>query len=68
MSTLNDSTVITNASVTESKKERGEGVISTAIAVLIVVSLGGIMWLAYKTTFDNANTTVNNKVTAIGTP
>lgn len=35
------------------RDERGEGVISAAIAVLIMAFLGAGMWLAFSTIFDN---------------
>ena len=42
--------------------ERGEGVISSAIAVLIMAFLGAAMWVAFKdmfaTTTDNTRTQV----------
>jgi hypothetical protein len=48
------------------RAEQGEGVISTAIAVLIMVGLGAAMWLAYDKAFGDANTRVTNIVTKIG--
>ncbi len=48
------------------KDERGEGVISTAIAVLIVVGIGAAMWLAYKQMFDDVADKTNQGVTKIG--
>ncbi len=43
--------------------QRGEGVISSAIAVLIMAFLGAAMWLAFKgmftTTTDNTRTQVD---------
>ncbi len=48
------------------RAENGEGVISTAIAVLIMVGLGAAMWLVYDEAFGNANNTVADKVKEIG--
>jgi hypothetical protein len=48
------------------KAEQGEGVISTAIAVLIIVGLGGAMWIAYKGIFDKASVKVDKGVEGIG--
>lgn len=48
------------------RSERGEGVISTAIAVLIMVGLGAAMWLVYDKAFGDANNTVATKVKEIG--
>jgi hypothetical protein len=46
-------------------EERGEGVISAAIAVLIMAVIGAAMFLAYKQLFDDTNTAVNNQVKTI---
>jgi len=42
--------------------ERGEGVISAAIAVLIMAFLGVGMWVAFKTTFQHTATNVDHQV------
>ena len=49
------------------KSERGEGVISAAIAVLIMAFLGVALWVAFKATLDTATNTVNGQVAQIGT-
>jgi hypothetical protein len=46
--------------------ERGEGVISTAIAVLIIAFLGVAMWVGFKAIFDNAANTTRTQVEQIG--
>ena len=46
--------------------ESGEGVISTAIAVLVMAFLGISMWFAFQTVFDNAEETVTDQVDRIG--
>jgi hypothetical protein len=46
--------------------ERGEGVISTAIAVLIIAFLGVAMWVGFKAIFDNAADTTRTQVEQIG--
>lgn len=48
------------------KDERGEGVISAAIAVLIMAFLGVAMWVAFKSTLGGATKNVDNQVTQIG--
>ncbi len=48
------------------KDESGEGVISAAIAVLIMAFLGVGLWVAFKLTLSNATTNVNNQVSKIG--
>lgn len=48
------------------RDERGEGVISAAIAVLIMAFLGVAMWIAFSATFQNAAAHVNSQVNCIG--
>ena len=44
------------------RDQRGEGVISAAIAVLVMAFLGVGMWAAFNLTFSNAERNVDNKV------
>ncbi|MFP5308027.1 MAG: hypothetical protein ACLGIR_00425 [Actinomycetes bacterium] len=46
--------------------EQGEGVISAAIAVLIMAFLGAAMWVAFNTLFRDASDTVSDQVSRIG--
>jgi hypothetical protein len=46
--------------------ERGEGVISAAIAVLIMAFLGVLMWAGFKLTLGNAQSHVDTQVDLIG--
>ncbi|HEX6392683.1 MAG TPA: hypothetical protein VFZ97_04535 [Acidimicrobiales bacterium] len=46
--------------------ERGEGVISAAIAVLVMAFIGVGMWIAFNTTFTHAAKHVDNQVNCIG--
>jgi len=46
--------------------ERGEGVISTAIAVLIIAFLGVAMWAGFNTIFKDAAETTTEQVHLIG--
>jgi len=48
------------------RSERGEGVISVAIAVLIMAFLGAAMWLAFKGIFDSASEKTKGEVDKIG--
>ena len=48
------------------RSERGEGVISAAIAVLIMAFIGAAMWLAFNTLFDSAATKTAEQVDKIG--
>lgn len=46
--------------------ERGEGVISTAIAVLIMAFLGAAMWMGFNAIWGNAEANIGNQVDQIG--
>ncbi len=48
------------------RTERGEGVISAAIAVLIMAFLGAAMWFAFSNTMNHAQSKVDSNVTSIG--
>ncbi len=47
--------------------DRGEGVISTAIAVLITAFIGAAMWVAFDRIWGNAETSIEGEVNRIGT-
>jgi hypothetical protein len=47
-------------------QQAGEGVISTAIAVLIMAIIGGAMWLAFNGVFQGAETRISSEVERIG--
>ena len=46
--------------------ERGEGVVSAAIAVLIMASLGALMWVGFKAIWGNAQSSTQDQVGQIG--
>lgn len=46
--------------------EIGEGVISTAIAVLIIAMLGAAMWVAFDRIWGNAEADIEDAVNEIG--
>lgn len=48
------------------RDERAEGVISTAIAVLIMAFIGAGMWVAFNAVFTDASTTIGDCVDVIG--
>ena len=48
------------------RSEVGEGVISAAIAVLIMAFLGVAVWGGFKLTFDKTQNNVNEQVDLIG--
>ena len=46
--------------------ERGEGVISAAIAILIVALLGAAMWVVFSGMMDGASDRIQDSVESIG--
>jgi hypothetical protein len=46
--------------------DRGEGVISTAIAVLIVAFIGAAMWVAFNSIWTDAEGNIQREVGNIG--
>ena len=48
------------------KDETGEGVISTAIAVLIMAALGAVMWVGFQQIWGNTSSKTNTQITKIG--
>lgn len=46
--------------------ERGEGVISAAIAVLIMAFLGVAVWVGFRATLDSTQEKVDNQIEQIG--
>ena len=49
-----------------SHDDRGEGVISSAIAVLVMALLGALMWVAFKAIFADASARTSTQVGQIG--
>ena len=48
------------------RSDRGEGVISSAIAVLIVAFLGALMWVGFQQIWANAEAQTNEQIDQIG--
>ena len=48
------------------KDEAGEGVISTAIAVLIMAALGAVMWIGFQAIWGNASSKTTSQINTIG--
>lgn len=48
------------------RDEVGEGVISTAIAVLIMALIGAAMWVAFSGVFESASERTTDNVNKIG--
>lgn len=46
--------------------DRGEGVISAAIAVLIMAFLGAAMWVGFQQMWKTTEATTNDRITQIG--
>ena len=50
------------------KDEAGEGVISTAIAVLIMAALGALMWVGFQEIWENTRDQTTDQINQIGAP
>ncbi len=50
------------------RDESGEGVISAAIAVLIMAALGAVMWVGFQAIWGNASEQTTNQINQIGAP
>ena len=46
--------------------DRGEGVISAAIAVLIMAGIGALMWVGFKQIWEDTERNTGDKVAEIG--
>lgn len=46
--------------------DAGEGVISAAIAVLVMAGIGALMWLGFRTMWETTESNTNDKVAEIG--
>ena len=49
------------------RSDRGEGVISTAIAVLVMAFLGAAMWVTFNAVWKDTSTNTEEQVKIIGT-
>lgn len=52
--------------LTVGRDENGEGVVSSAIAVLIFAALGAVMWVGFKAIWGNASTQTTQQINQIG--
>ena len=48
------------------RDDAGEGVISVAIAVLIIAFLGALMWVAFNSIWTDAETNTRDQINQIG--
>jgi hypothetical protein len=46
--------------------DAGEGVISAAIAVLVMAGIGALMWLGFRAMWETTESNTNDKVAEIG--
>ncbi len=53
-------------SLRRGRGDRGEGVISAAIAVLIMAFLGAAMWVGFQQMWKTTESTTNEKIMQIG--
>jgi ferric-dicitrate binding protein FerR (iron transport regulator) len=58
-------TAASNVKAQRRNEERGEGIISVALAVLIMAGLAALMWVAYNAMWEGANTKTRTKVESI---
>ena len=60
---------LTTAALTDPlvrRDERGEGVVSSAIAVLIFAALGALMWVGFRSIWSNASSQTSTQIDTIG--
>jgi len=57
---------IRNSYRSNPRRERGEGVISAAIAVLIMAFLGAAMWVAFNSIWSDSEQKIRDNVETIG--
>jgi type II secretory pathway component PulK len=50
----------------ERRDDRGEGVISAAIAVLVMAAIGALMWVGFRSIWQDAEANTREKVAEIG--
>ena len=48
------------------RDERGEGVVSSAIAVLIFAALGALMWVGFRNLWGDASSQTSTQIDSIG--
>ena len=62
--------LLRNAAVSTARRlgadERGEGVISAAIAVLIMAFLGALMWIGFRTIWEDSEDNIRDQTERIG--
>ena len=47
--------------------DRGEGVVSAAIVVLIMAALGALMWVGLRTMWTDIEADTNDRISEVGT-
>jgi hypothetical protein len=46
--------------------DRGEGVVSAAIVVLIMAGLGALMWVGFRTMWEDVESDTNDRISEVG--
>jgi hypothetical protein len=46
--------------------DRGEGVVSAAIVVLIMAAIGALMWVGFRTMWTNIESDTNERISQVG--
>ena len=52
--------------MSDKRDDRGEGVISAAIAVLVMAAIGALMWVGFRSIWQDAEANTREKVAEIG--
>lgn len=47
--------------------DRGEGVVSAAIVVLIMAAIGALMWVGFRTMWTDIEADTNERISEVGT-
>jgi hypothetical protein len=57
---------VSGGDMSDKHDDRGEGVISAAIAVLVMAAIGALMWVGFRSIWQDAEANTREKVAEIG--
>ena len=57
---------VSGGDMSDRRDDRGEGVISAAIAVLVMAAIGALMWVGFRSIWQDAEANTREKVAEIG--
>jgi hypothetical protein len=52
--------------ITRRSDDRGEGVVSAAIVVLVMAALGALMWVGFRTMWTDIEADTNERISEVG--